>query len=260
MNVKVFTFQKDEDDILSDWLAYHSYLFGKKNVYVIDHNSKKSCEIISSSGVNLIKYNGPFEQGKGRELTRVINKYKTGSDFVIPLDCDEFIVFNDRNFSTSKDLINNHLASIFSNKYIEYKFVSRTVMKSNVQDILTQFSRTVLEAPKSQHRWKSFYASKNFQQTDQGNHGRGRNYLISDLAILHFHNRGFDHFKRKYMRWPNCYTEKSVCGGHWKQIYNQIKNMNDKELYDFWIRDSSQKADDLNYSSFKNKIQELRNK
>ena len=35
--VKIFTMQKDEDDILNEWIIYHAHLVGLDNLYIIDN-------------------------------------------------------------------------------------------------------------------------------------------------------------------------------------------------------------------------------
>ena len=37
---KVFTFHKDEDELLADWAAYHGAIFGPDNIYIIDQVSE----------------------------------------------------------------------------------------------------------------------------------------------------------------------------------------------------------------------------
>ena len=82
MKIKVFAFQKDENDILEDWLSYHSYLFGKENIYLIDHNSKHSKSIIKDSGVNMINFSGPFAHNKGLQLTKAMNDNKNSCEII----------------------------------------------------------------------------------------------------------------------------------------------------------------------------------
>ena len=118
MTVKIFTIQRDEDDILEDWLRYHIYLFGKENVYVIDHKSKKSRTTIEKYGVNLIRYDGTFERnGKANILSQTINNHKSGSSIVLPVDVDEFVIqiqYNEQNIPCKvicdRDIIRKRLA------------------------------------------------------------------------------------------------------------------------------------------------------
>ena len=41
MIIKIFCMQKNEDDILEDWILYHSSLVGYENIYLIDNQSNE---------------------------------------------------------------------------------------------------------------------------------------------------------------------------------------------------------------------------
>ena len=80
------------------------------------------------------------------------------------------------------------------------------------------------------------------------------------MGLLHFHHRGFDHFKRKHFRWQDTYAKstKQIGGTHWKKVFDMIKNnYNSKELSEFkkLIEDKisiAQKDLSLLKSSYKN--------
>ena len=36
---KIFTFHRDEDELLQDWVKYHARIVGKGNLYILDNNS-----------------------------------------------------------------------------------------------------------------------------------------------------------------------------------------------------------------------------
>ena len=69
--------QRNEDDLLAPWLAYHGYLFGFENLYVIDHELTSSVTLdvirrFKAAGVNFdFSYKRPSDyEGKGRDNTR----------------------------------------------------------------------------------------------------------------------------------------------------------------------------------------------
>ena len=264
MKIKVFTFQKDEIDILEDWIDYHSYLFGKENVYVIDHESKCCKELIKSKGVHLVNFTGAFENNKARQLTKLMKENKDSCDIVIPLDVDEFIIKqNQQEVSADKSKILECFEQLGGCG--AYKFASYSVDRHN-QCPTTDFTH-VSDVPDHGRfsRWKTFWKSRDFKRTDQGNHGyEEKPYEHTDLALLHFHNRGFEHFKRKHLRWPESYgktrppTAKGKNKHHWELFYDNIKDMNEQEMLEYWHSLCNKREDNSKkYESFKTVIKKL---
>lgn len=99
VRVKIFTMQKDEEDILEDWILYHAYLFGMSNIYIIDNYSgRESIEILKkyeSQGLHWLQR--PDYSHKGDYLFELIKEVKDQADLVIPVDIDEFIGLVDIN-------------------------------------------------------------------------------------------------------------------------------------------------------------------
>lgn len=241
MSIKIFTIQRDEDDILEDWLRYHIYLFGKENIYVIDHKSKKSRETIKKYGVNLILYDGPFENyGKAKILTKTIHRYKGKSKLVIPIDIDEFIICieKDQIICDNKKVIQELTKYANINELDAFKFKSLTINATKHGDLLVNCNSYRHENKNKFNRWKSFYKTIFFKATDQGNHGFPEyEYHKTNMGLLHFHHRGFDHFKRKHFRWQDTYAKstKQIGGTHWKKVFNIIKDKTDEQIKQTWL-------------------------
>jgi hypothetical protein len=91
--IKLFCMQKNEDDILVEWIEYHSYLFGIENIYMIDNGSNEKCQKIlrrySSIGLNVSSQ--PDYSKKGDYIFDLIKKNEKDCDFAIPIDIDEFV-------------------------------------------------------------------------------------------------------------------------------------------------------------------------
>jgi hypothetical protein len=93
VKVKLFCMQKDEEDILEEWILYHSHLFGIENLYMIDNLSQQpSIDILKKyerQGMHLSVQNDYSK--KGDYLYDLIKSTGDTYDFAIPMDIDEFI-------------------------------------------------------------------------------------------------------------------------------------------------------------------------
>jgi hypothetical protein len=119
--IKIFTMQKNESDILEKWILYHSKITDISNIYIIDNNSTDNSILIlekyKDKGLNIFTKDD-YKQ-KGRYIYELIKKYSSNNDIVIPLDIDEFIGYIDiieHNVDLSLDDI-NILQYIIKNKY-----------------------------------------------------------------------------------------------------------------------------------------------
>jgi len=91
--------QKDEDDILEDWILYHGYLFGFDNLYIIDNESKpttKCLDILKKYQKLGLHWSQESDYTKkGFYLCQLIKNTADQCDIAIPLDIDEFIAIGD---------------------------------------------------------------------------------------------------------------------------------------------------------------------
>lgn len=121
--IKLFCMQKDEDDILEEWIIYHASIFGLENIHIIDNGSgEKSTQILQrfkSVGLNVRER--PNYGKKGDYLCEWIKETANDYDIAIPIDIDEFIgvvntnmLADDHLFSLIKKLI-----SFDANYYIK---------------------------------------------------------------------------------------------------------------------------------------------
>ena len=128
MIIKIFCMQKNEDDILEDWILYHSSLVGYENIYLIDNQSNEKSKEILKKYSNLINiYERQDYLKKGDYIAELIMQNQC--DIAIPLDIDEFIGITTSDYkgngkidvSIDKDLILNELNNIYS-KGIKFSF------------------------------------------------------------------------------------------------------------------------------------------
>ena len=100
LKIAVATMVKNEDDIITEWIYYHSKLFGIKNLYIIDNysndNTYKICKNYIKYGLNLIRKENYWN--KGLYMTSCMNDLIRNHDIdiFIPLDIDEFICYFDK--------------------------------------------------------------------------------------------------------------------------------------------------------------------
>lgn len=97
--VACFMMQKNEQNLLDLWLRYHAHVFGAENLFVLDNGStlpdvRQRLRRAEAEGVNVLwEYTAKehFET-KGKLFRNLMWQLPLDEfDFVMPLDCDEFI-------------------------------------------------------------------------------------------------------------------------------------------------------------------------
>ncbi|GAX81566.1 hypothetical protein CEUSTIGMA_g8994.t1 [Chlamydomonas eustigma] len=103
--LKLFTYHRDEVELLADWAAYHGRIFGPKNIFILDQSSQlpqviEQLKSLQDQGFHVVPVTDAEGQPvvdwvQGRALTmamrRVAAKYPQVK-LLIPIDVDEFIV------------------------------------------------------------------------------------------------------------------------------------------------------------------------
>jgi hypothetical protein len=95
--------QRNEDLCLHPWFAWHGYLFGFENLYVLDHGStdrivRETLLRFEALGAHVTRMPATVDfRLKGELVTAALrNADAAGAyDFLLPLDCDEFVVMRD---------------------------------------------------------------------------------------------------------------------------------------------------------------------
>lgn len=201
MKVVVATMVKNEDDIVKEWLEYHGSLFGFENLYVIDNlstdNTFKICEEYVSKGIHLER-KGDYLK-KGEYMTNYKNKIPC--DFFIPLDIDEFIVYyNKEENNISHGNIVSYLKELQSNNSSNVMFKMNYILpiRTNTETTLKRFSHGYVSDYKDAA--KTFFQNTENYKTlsiDHGNHMWCKNWILSDLHLIHFHKRSDEQHKKK---------------------------------------------------------------
>ena len=231
---KIFSFQKDEE-LLEKWIKHHAEMFGMKNIYIIDHgsgfNTKKIYDYYVPLGLNVFAFKGKFKEKKYC-LSLIMHKNRKDADFLIPLDGDEFIFFNENSKPSfkSKDIF-DYLYSVRNMKG-KFKMVSYANLLESFEtsDVFSECKYFKKEKTIFQ-RQKTYYPAKYFINTDQGNHhglvSRDNDRLIaSKLALLHYSHKGYSRYVQKLKRGVAAYGGKQGWsdGTGWFKDYDMYKN------------------------------------
>jgi Glycosyl transferase family 2 len=195
--------QKDEEQLLEPWLAYHGHLFGLENLSVFDHGSvspkvRKILDRYERMGVHVdrshkdaIAYSRKAEimGARMRELDGM-RKY----DFLFPLDCDEFVARRtESGFTCDREAIHESLATLQD----EQRTLKIAFQFANVPGRPDSFCYFEFR--------KTFFAADTFGWTDQGHHFEGSwkapGFRETEITHLHFHNKPYplliEHARRK---------------------------------------------------------------
>jgi hypothetical protein len=195
---------KGEVDIITDWVMYHGSIFGFRNLYIIDNLSRDGtwqelCRLKSIyKGLNICQL--PDYKKKGNYMTSFIKSFCSRGDFAFPIDIDEFIVCYDKQTNTIscdgnhfKQIIKSlPLSAVYKMNYIQCK-----VTDSN------GYERAALAATNGTYddygsSAKSFFNTALFNgQIDHGNHYHTNNYILTNLCLLHYHQRNLEQMKKK---------------------------------------------------------------
>lgn len=235
--IKLFAFIKDEIDVIEDWLRYHCDLFGASNIIVIDHQSTDGTVDVLNKwkihGLTVYHVSVPFRD-KHKTLTTEMIKHKHG--FLVPLDADEFIALKENNLIVcNREKILGEFSKLQRGPF-RYKFQQIDAIPSH-----TKLNDPLIEIKQFNSKWyqnwktyaKTFYDAAFFVNTDQGNHkglvnGHG-NDLETNLTIVHYDVRDYDHFVTKNERGAKAYGHTSSkqsthgLGKHYHRRYWAIK-------------------------------------
>jgi hypothetical protein len=244
--VKVAVFQKDESELMSDWLQYHSYIFGIENIHVIDNGSSnlllcKLFALYEACGAKVETHIGSFSN-KANVVSEALRQ--STQTFVVPLDADEFVVHYDEadkdyNYGFSRERILDQFNALPRDGR-KYKFRASqpvrypqkvcidtmSLHKSNATYRRTAHPGFAGPAQYIPLMYKNFYLRDGFLATDQGNHhgyvthDNGHHvstdaaviansthfFATSTLSLLHFWVSSYQSMKAKMVRGQKAYN------------------------------------------------------
>ncbi len=181
--LRLFLLQRDEKAFLSDWVAYHASIFGACSITVIDHKSTNPVVLDvlkywETQGVRVIPWNDTYTfKDKAKVLSMNMHSslnLDNSTEFLVPLDADEFIVGLTGNDTFSSDpLLIRGMFTNLPRDGVRYKFTP--ILSGFCRDRTNSTGRPAIDArhftiKKAVCYSKSFYLRSSFIATDQGNH------------------------------------------------------------------------------------------
>jgi len=194
MNVAILMMQKNEDELLDKWIAYHSYLVGHQNLFIYDNGSTSENTLTKLNrardvGVNIISdYSTKNDyESRGSIFTDKIKTLDDSGkyDFYMLIDCDEFLATVDHEGIITCD--RTALSASLAN-YRDSEDVLMIDGQYYNSSISTQWFN------KQPYR-KCFFRRGNIASLDQGFHwGKvttSVNETRTNLVHIHFHNKPY---------------------------------------------------------------------
>lgn len=202
MNIAILMMQKNEEELLDKWIAYHSYLVGHQNLYIYDNGStnKNTLTKLAEAQRSGVKVISQFASKKDYENRGDIfaDKIKdldsnADYDYYMLIDCDEFLASVDEEGIISCD------------RGALEKSLSAYLERSELLLIDSQFYNSSVSP-----RWfnkqpyrKCFFRRGTIKSLDQGFHwgqvNSSQGELRTNLVHLHFHNKPFE-LAKKYAK------------------------------------------------------------
>ena len=220
--VKIFTMVKDEVDIIKEWVIYHGCLFGWNNIYVIDNYSTDGTyeELLKFKDLIHIERQPDYKK-KGLYMTELFKKYCTNEEPLgFPIDIDEFICYlepNSNEVTFDKDLINNYIKNLPESRVYKANYLTVYPNKPGGNN------NAVCEIDYAKYddygaSAKSFINKRYFHDViDHGNHIHCRDYLMTNIVLVHYHRRNNEQIRKKILN--------NVIGLGYPDDLNQLKHI-----------------------------------
>lgn len=208
INVKVVLLTKDEYDLIDDFIEYYSYLFGVKNIVIVDNGSTDPRVLATYAkllpeGLTVIQDASPFHNASVFMTNHIHTIISTNpeTEWIMCLETDEFL-FQPANLHGVIDpnAIHEYLASIPKDvTYLRYKNFWGSVVDPSkltgsyvngqvIQPVhnITEFHDQNWDKPLV--RANAFVSITQWLHHAQIEHGRA--IVCNELGLLHFHNTG----------------------------------------------------------------------
>ena len=221
-HLKIFTMVKDEVDIIEDWVRYHASIFGYDSIFVIDNFSTDGTyEVLKkfqSKGIHLSRKHD--YKLKGYYMQELISRYCDGNTLAFPIDSDEFIIlYKDKQIITDKTTILDYLFNLPTRSMYKANYITSIIPPHKPEG----YDRATTE---TEHGYyidmgqvaKTFIYTGLFKgKIDHGNHISSNDYMLTDIALIHFPFRNNDQLKSK--------SKNNVLGLGYPDDLVQLKNI-----------------------------------
>jgi len=189
MRVACVLMQRNEDLCLHPWFAWHGYLFGFENLFVLDHGSdditvQETLKRFEALGAHVTRLPAAADyREKGEFVTatmRVVDA--TGVyDLLLPLDCDEFVVMRD--FGGAPNAVREDILA-----YLETLEGEVFAVRENFLNML-RHPEIFFALPYS----KVFFRSGGIHNVDHGSHSclDGTPGVPTRLVYAHYHHKSY---------------------------------------------------------------------
>lgn len=207
--IKIFTMQKNESDILRQWIEHHSKIVGYKNLYIIDNlSTDNSIDILKeykNKGVNVyLNYRDYSKKGNYLlSLAKKINHIEKFKYF-IPIDIDEFIILHENNkYINNPELIKTEILK-YNGGRMSFKYLLNSChTKDFYIDPIKEIQYFKIGDLKEYN--KKFFNVNEIVELDHGNHlGKIKNNtecIPTNLVLVHYQSRGVNKYIEK------CYND-----------------------------------------------------
>lgn len=94
--LKIFLMTRNDVNSIEDWIIYHGYLFGLKNLYLVDGSDDEEVlaiyDFYKKHGLNVLHTDAGLND-LADEITSLMHQHKGENNFLIKLDSDEFLTY-----------------------------------------------------------------------------------------------------------------------------------------------------------------------
>jgi hypothetical protein len=195
MKIACVMMQRNEDVCLEPWLRYQGHLFGYENLFLLDHNSTNlnvlaTLKAFIHRGIHVITLppNSDYRR-KGEFVSFAMRQVGSDYDFVLPLDCDEFVAM--RKLDGQPTCEREDLENYFSSLPAETKTFE---VHENFLNMLGH-PTTFFALPYK----KVFFRGGFCREVDHGSHN-ALSLLTTigntRLAYIHFHHKSFERYRQ----------------------------------------------------------------
>ncbi len=186
--------QKDEGFLIEPWIRYYGYLFGFENLFIFDNGStlprvKAILAKFERVGVQVDRnFDAPQHyRVKGDIVSRKMLALRETKhyDMLLPVDCDEFLVWRDG-------------AEMLSERNGIRRGMEQFLCEQRTLGLAWEFLNHPLmpDIYYVQRMQKTMYVADSFLWIDHGFHSAGSRYTnevcATPFAYVHFHNKPFD--------------------------------------------------------------------